>query len=388
MAGTRRADSHAMVPSPLHADWLRQKQFLFFDGLRALSILAVMVFHYAPRFGMETPLTHGGHEGVDLFFVLSGFLITTLLIREKQAYGRIDLGSFYARRILRIFPLYYTVLLAHLALVLFVLKDSHPQESAQFLHNLKYFLTYTSNWFVGRNEETRTIFYIAWSLASEEQFYLFWPPILFLCAGLARPMALMAGLLAVSQAFSLFAGELQLHLPGLLVKIISSVPPSICLGVLASLILHSEAGARWFNLLSRKATVLLALPMLAAAYLLYSHGFLPRLALIGAMTLSVASLATNTPHGSQALLTNRLAQSVGRISYGLYLYHMLPLNAVLLVPFIRQMPGWVGFLLAMLASYGVAWLSFQYYEMFFLRYKKKFSREPSVAAAGPGAGRR
>ncbi len=61
---------------------------------------------------------------------------------------------------------------------------------------------------------------------------------------------------------------------------------------------------------------------------------------------------------------------------------------MLLVPFIRKMPGWVGFLLAMLASYCVSWLSFQYYEMFFLRYKKKFSREPSVAAAGPGAGRR
>ena len=110
------------------------------------------------------------NEGVSLFFVVSGFLITTLLPRERSATGNISLKSFYLRRTLRIFLVYYSILGLYVILVL----ERHTEPGAQFWYNLPFFATYTSNWFVPANSD-RIFFLFAWSLATEEQFYLFWP---------------------------------------------------------------------------------------------------------------------------------------------------------------------------------------------------------------------
>ena len=90
--------------------------FSSLDGLRCLSILAVIWVHTGIRLeGLR--LTYQGHLGVDLFFAISGFLITTLLLREREERGRISLRAFYIRRSLRIFPLYYTVVLLYVIVV-------------------------------------------------------------------------------------------------------------------------------------------------------------------------------------------------------------------------------------------------------------------------------
>ncbi len=101
-----------------------------------------------------------------------GILITSLLIRERNDTGTISMTGFYMRRSLRIFPLYYAVLLLYVALV--PVMDQGPAGS-EFFRNLPFFATYTSNWFVPFDESERIIFYFAWSLATEEQFYLTWP---------------------------------------------------------------------------------------------------------------------------------------------------------------------------------------------------------------------
>jgi peptidoglycan/LPS O-acetylase OafA/YrhL len=107
-----------------------------------------------------------GAQGVSLFFASSGFLITTLLLREKARNSRIDLKAFYVRRSLRIFPLYYGVLLVHIALVTLLERDSVTGQA--FYDNLIYFATCTSNLFVPL--DGRVIFYFAWSVAAEEPF--------------------------------------------------------------------------------------------------------------------------------------------------------------------------------------------------------------------------
>lgn len=370
------------VNSEGYDTWMREDRFLYFDGLRAISILIVMMFHFAPRFGLNNDLTHAGHVGVDLFFVISGFLITTLLIREKFRHGRIHLFLFYMRRALRIFPLYYTVILLHVFLVLFVIHARYPVESAQFISNLKYFLTYTSNWFVGRNDETRTIFYIAWSLAVEEQFYLFWPPVLFLFKGLRWPALLMITLSAVIQMCTLLYDRLQAFIPDLFLTIIVNIPVGICLGVLGSLVLHSSKYGRvLFYLASRRWAVNLSVIFLVAAFLLFADGWLSREVLNVFMAAAVVCLATNRTNLFRVVLVNRVAGSLGRISYGIYLFHMLALNAVLSLPAAWGVGGWGGFALASLLSFAVAWISYEYYESFFLRYKKHFAvsaRTPAV----------
>src|SRR6185503_13092808 len=169
------------------------KFFGSLDGLRALSILAVIWHHCGwQKVPGEWALAGTGYLGVHLFFVISGFLITTLLLREKEDTGRISLRDFYIRRTLRIFPLYYTVI--GLYVVTVFLFEKNPADAREFFGNLPFFLTYTSNWFV--QLEGRVIFYFAWSLAAEEQFYLVWPTVEKLLGVIAIPAIVGALLLA------------------------------------------------------------------------------------------------------------------------------------------------------------------------------------------------
>ncbi|MBS1797081.1 MAG: acyltransferase [Acidobacteria bacterium] len=155
------------------------------DGLRAISILLVMTSHWSYAHGFAS-LANLGDLGVRVFFVISGFLITGLLLRELEAGGRIDLLKFYFRRTLRIFPAYYFFLLVFAGLA----------AAGRLLISFKQFLpalTYTSNYFFPGAWELDH----AWSLAVEEQFYLIYPGILAFC-GRRRTLRLLAGVLVAA----------------------------------------------------------------------------------------------------------------------------------------------------------------------------------------------
>ena len=140
------------------------------DGLRAISIGLVLAAHLSgtrgyPRIpGWLVPLAVNGALGVSVFFVISGFLITTLLLRETNATGALDIKRFYVRRALRIFPAYYLFLLVVSALWICQAIRLAPGE-------LLSAATYTRNFYRGGSWSTGH----AWSLAIEEQFYLAWP---------------------------------------------------------------------------------------------------------------------------------------------------------------------------------------------------------------------
>lgn len=144
------------------------------DGLRAISIVMVLVAHASGTRLFPVPASAGnllglGEFGVHVFFVISGFLITGLLLDELARTNRVDLRRFYLRRALRIFPPYYTYLAVVFLLALAGALQLAPRDMA---HGL----TYTSNyyparsWFLGHT----------WSLSVEEQFYLLWPAVLML----------------------------------------------------------------------------------------------------------------------------------------------------------------------------------------------------------------
>ena len=144
-----------------------------------------------------------GQYGVSLFFVISGFLITTLLLREQKSSGVISLKNFYIRRTLRIFPLYYATLLIYLGLVIVT---SHGPERSAFFHNLPSYFTYTSNWFVDKDAGEHVTFAFAWSLATEEQFYLCWPSIVRFAKKWWTPLAIILGAAAVDLFFEATTG--------------------------------------------------------------------------------------------------------------------------------------------------------------------------------------
>lgn len=149
------------------------------DGLRGLAVIAVVIYHF---FGNVMP---GGFLGVDLFFVLSGFLITSLLIRERAVTGRIDLKDFWLRRLRRIFPAAVFVLFIGIAAAGLVGGDAAVSLPTQFLGTL----FFVNNWTQIAGSESYfadsgvQVFAHYWSLAVEEQFYLLWP-LIFTALGL------------------------------------------------------------------------------------------------------------------------------------------------------------------------------------------------------------
>jgi peptidoglycan/LPS O-acetylase OafA/YrhL len=157
------------------------------DGLRGLAVLFVIAHHFAPR---RLP---GGFIGVDIFFVLSGFLITTLLLEEQAKHGRINLRFFYLRRVLRLLPAVVAMLCA-VCLFLWLAGDAKTLSGAR--SGAFYTLVYVANWVrAWWPVYSLEPFEITWSLAIEEQFYLLWPLLLLVFLKTkARPAWLIGGL--------------------------------------------------------------------------------------------------------------------------------------------------------------------------------------------------
>ncbi len=157
------------------------------DGLRTIAILAVILYH------LHVPHFDGGFIGVTVFFVLSGFLITTLLLGEHRKTGRIRLGAFWGKRVLRLYPALIAFVLVGLALWNWV----GDYKGATFSPGEAAFiaLSYTGNLFRSFWDTTQGVFAHTWSLSMEEQFYLVWPPVLVLLFAIrSRRRWLMAGL--------------------------------------------------------------------------------------------------------------------------------------------------------------------------------------------------
>ena len=204
IAGVAQAATSVL---PVHAEFRATRYFSSLDVLRAFAILAV-IWHHTAASAFDSALGHKGYHGVTLFFAISGFLIVTLLLREKAATGSVAMLPFMIKRALRILPLYYATLLLYVIVVALLERD--PVARGQFMANLPAFATFTSNWFVAI-DAPRVIFYFAWSLAAEEQFYLIWPWIER--ARLGRHFGLYAAIIAVPTAVTGFYGQ-NLPYPG------------------------------------------------------------------------------------------------------------------------------------------------------------------------------
>ena len=349
-----------------HEEFVGRRFFGSLDGLRAISVIAVIWHHVGGPLPVDWPIVEAGHHGVTLFFAISGFLITTLLLRERQRTGHIDLKAFYIRRTLRIFPLYYAVIALYVALVFLLERNS--QVGREFFNNLPFFLTYTSNWFVPL--EGRVIFYFAWSLASEEQFYLVWPGIqkffrpkyaiflvtlLVVCVGTAQ---------WITAGYSRFDKSLAL-------TVLTSVPLAICLGVLLAHALHCKRGFSALRLfLGARASSLVW--MLVFLFVLNWRSA-PTIVVHAAAVMLVGACIYREDNALAFFLKVRPLAYVGTVSYGVYLLHMLVKNGVekFFVALNLDIPQTGIFLMTTILSILVAGVSFRYFESIFLKMKKK-----------------
>lgn len=173
------------------------------DGLRALAVTAVLIYH------AEGGWLPGGFLGVEVFFVISGYLITSLLLADREAHGKVNLGGFWARRARRLLPALFTMIFAVVIYAVIVL----PDEVASLRGDVLAGLGYVSNWYLvfdsksyfeelGRPSLLRHL----WSLAVEEQFYVFWPVVFSLVlAKLRRRYAIAAIILGAAASTLLMA---------------------------------------------------------------------------------------------------------------------------------------------------------------------------------------
>src|SRR5947209_682548 len=301
---------------PLTYDEYRTRKYVpELDGIRAVSILLVIQVHVSPPF---LPWL-AGYVGVVLFFVLSGYLITTLALREEDERGLVSLKAFYVRRCFRIFPLYYlTIALYCLAILVLGFK---PTDRAALLGILPAYLFYLPEVPVGFAWYESTPFNQAWSLGIEEKFYLVWPFLAFVLWR-HRPRRRWAGAVVLLALFASSNLLYYLDRPGL--QFCLAPYTHILLGCLLAQALHDPRRFERLRALGRPGATAAVLAVYAAAHLASphlfraGHGPVADLLYGLAAALLVACVLVGRG-GLQHALRWRPLVFIGTLSYGMYL---------------------------------------------------------------------
>jgi peptidoglycan/LPS O-acetylase OafA/YrhL len=353
--------------------YLNNRYFASLDGVRFFSILAV-VWHHSYPSGLPAVFSRG-FLGVDMFFVLSGYLIVTLLLREKKTnHKKISLRNFYIRRALRIFPVYFGVLIA-LSIVYGLLKPNDP-DSARFFALLPIYLGFVANWSLVHASNLG----IYWSLATEEQFYLFWPVLeKFFSPGVILPILLF--IIFINQCVNfgyldhffmvLYGAEHPVSL-----HILDATFTPICLGVLLAHLLNQKNSFLVINKYLRYRFASLVWFIVLLVIIALSSGDISgikRLLIQLTMCIWLASLVIREGHAFQPIMTFYPVKRMGQISYGVYVYHMFALHIVreILNRYGIEL-GYYFFILGLLLTLFIAEMSFRLYESPILSLSKRF----------------
>lgn len=350
------------------------------DGVRTVAVLLVLLFHGG------APLSGAGWLGVDLFFVLSGFLITTLLLKEYQKKGRICLRLFWARRFLRLMPIYMLYVLG-ITLAVHYGPPGERQTYAGWTPGqlLLCLWTYLGNlpplsgiW------KHQHLTHHLWSLSVEEQFYFFWPLLLIALIALRRIERVAWGLVLVvfSANLLLYGGTpptLLIHARGI----------GLLIGCATAITVHQRAAVlERTRLLSRAAGGLacvgLGLVYVAITFVSIRYRYdASRLLPLGVPAFDlcagwlIANLWVLPRSGTAQWLSRWPLPQIGAVSYGAYLYHMLAWSLVwrhltvswegmyVVLKFGLRMALFVGLTVAM------AQLSYRTIERPFLRLKDR-----------------
>jgi peptidoglycan/LPS O-acetylase OafA/YrhL len=300
------------------------------DGLRAVAVVAVLLYHLA------VPWLRGGFLGVDLFFVLSGYLITSLLVAEYRAAGTIHLGRFWARRVRRLLP---AALLVILAVCGWAALTAPSDRIWSVRHDALWTLGYAANWhfvlsgqsYFAQFSQPSPLLH-TWSLAIEEQFYLVWPLLVLVALTLRRGRVWALAAAAVLGAA--VSGVLMRHLyqaadPSRVYYGTDTRAHELLAGAVLALLVASPLGERlrpWLRRLALPAglAVLVAIVLVPDSWQWYYRGAALAFGFTAAV-LVAGTQAGETATGAGRWLAKALGWAplawLGRISYGLYLWH-------------------------------------------------------------------
>lgn len=349
------------------------------DGLRGIAILLVVFYH---NFGYFEYFFFGW-LGVDLFFVLSGFLITQILLNTVNHPGY--LRNFYMKRVLRIFPLYYLSLIIFFIILPRI--KNFPLDLSYYVENQGWFWAYLQNWFLIFRDpgNTTTVLQHFWSLAVEEQFYLLWPWVILLVRKPKFLLALAGFLLlaVIAVRFTVWTMHLKdLNYFGLYTF---TRIDGICIGSMLAILIYMRSAflEKYFTL------VVLALAAFNFIFYFFNRAneySFPYLAIVGYTTFAIMfALLIYEAIKQRTRIVNLilelpLLRFFGKISYGFYIFHW-PIFLIFYDKvsswFENQWPGKMTVLLTAtlltIAGILVSVISYYAFEIHFLKLKRKYN---------------
>jgi peptidoglycan/LPS O-acetylase OafA/YrhL len=356
------------------------------NGVRFIAAFWVIVHHieqFKEKFGFANHIFYTrfirqlGPLGVFLFFVLSGFLITTLLLVEKQKTNTVDIKKFYVRRILRIWPLYYLIVI----LGLFVLPqieflnipDETPLIGVDLTQKIVLYALILPNIVTG---VFKHIPFVSqnWSIGVEEQFYYFWPWVI----RQSKTTKLLSVMVFFLVFFYLLRSITVLYMleNGLwiyLKEFIKSLRLTcMILGAIGAYFTHFQLNSKIVQFIFKPVFqgFLYVLLSLMLYFEFYQKGLSPEIYSL-VFTLILMNLAKNPK--TILSLENPVLDYLGKISYGLYMYHTIAVVISVKIAMNLNQSNWISYPLTLILTIIMAGLSYQYFEKPFLRLKDKFA---------------
>jgi peptidoglycan/LPS O-acetylase OafA/YrhL len=334
------------------------------DGVRAISILTVMLSHSGLRFAP-------GVLGVTIFFFLSGFLITSLLLDEYGKHAAINIPQFYARRFLRLYPPLLVYIVTVLAGLLFLQRGV---DIVGLAGALLYFANYL---YAIQTHHIDAFGPHLWSLSVEEHFYLFFPPLLLLLLNKRSPVIVILGVLSVVPLFlRLAVASTTDHLfyPQYTTAATEMRFDSILFGCITAIAVRQPWRVSFINLATRRLTVGCAVVLLLAPEFVPSQFFRQtlRFTLQNFALISLLLTAVYTPSlmAAKLILNNALVRWIAILSYSLYLWHMPVFEVIGRV--VVSAPRTLVHVLGWLASFAIAFAIHLIVERPIMRLRKRF----------------
>lgn len=353
------------------------------NGIRAIAALIVVMAHFTQIFGISMGfsfyLYKDGDLAVTLFFVLSGYLITYLLLLEKDKFQKIDLKAFYVRRILRIWPLYYLIIFSGIAIMYFMYHQNLLNKNDGNLTEIIFYIFFARNFVVALHpvpiDHGYPILVILWSVGVEEQFYLFWP---LLIKTFKKSINVIFVFLA---AFSILKIIIRVFYFNTFLSPLISQTRLDCMAIGAigaCLVLDTRLYATYvsriifnpFVQLLSWAVLIIGFTVLIKPFSIFTNDF---------YSLFFIILIINVSQNKNTLISLEIKalNFLGRISYGIYMYHVSVM--MILQKFIYKPPNTIFYyflylFIVIALTVAVAYLSNKYIEAYFLKKKSLFAK--------------
>jgi peptidoglycan/LPS O-acetylase OafA/YrhL len=337
------------------------------DAIRGLAVLLVLLHNtdIYPSLHLQW-ISANGWMGVDLFFVLSGFLITGILLDSKRSDGYFR--NFYARRCLRIWPLYYSALLFMFVIVPFLRpSEAHTVFEARSSPWWSYPF-FLQNFLVPIPSSATGLLGVTWSLAVEEQFYLVWPMVVRFCSK-AQLRNLAIAVICLSPVLRFYLSQHQ-------VDIYSNTfcrLDGLMAGVLLALALRSESFVPSKLVAGAWIAFLVAVPLAVVIDMFHARWIVFSFVALASVSLVYLALFSSQKW-LQWILTNRFLVYTGTISYGIYLLQKIPLDVV--KAFHLDKHAYLALSITTAVTFALATLSWNLLEKPFLKLKRFFEAKP------------